>query len=82
LLWAGSDITDSIISNGIRDSSGSSKEDILRIYSGENRRTRREKVRKEGSEAWRGRKAVRARLVSIPIDPVLIPVILTNTGWY
>jgi hypothetical protein len=80
LLWAGLDITDSIISNGIRDSSGLSKEDILRIYSRENRYMRREKVRKEGSEAWRGRKAVRARLVLILIDPVLIPVILTNTG--
>jgi hypothetical protein len=43
---------------------------------------RREKVRKKGSEAWRGRKAVRARLVLILIDLVLIPVILTNTGWY
>jgi hypothetical protein len=54
----------------------------LRIYSRENRYMRREKVRKEGSEVWRGRKAVRACLVLIPIDPVLIPVILTNTGWY
>jgi hypothetical protein len=39
---------------------------------GENRRTRREKVRKEGSEAWRGRRAVRARLVLIPLDSGLI----------
>jgi hypothetical protein len=82
LLWAGSDVIDSVVSDGVRDSSGSSKEDILRIYSGENCRTRREKVREEGSKAWRGRKAVRACLVSIPIDPVLIPVILTNTRWY
>jgi hypothetical protein len=82
LLWAGSDITNSIISNSIRDLSGLSKEDILRIYFRENRRMRREKVRKEGSEAWRDRKAVRARLVLILIDPVLISIILTNTGWY
>ena len=73
---------DSVISDGVRDSSGSSKEDILRIYSKRNRRTRREIVREGGSLAWRGRKAVRARLESILIDPVLIPVILTNTRWY
>jgi hypothetical protein len=62
--------------------SSSSKEDILRIYFRESYYIRREKVRKKGSKAWQGRKAVRACLVLILIDPVLIPVILTNTGWY
>jgi hypothetical protein len=44
-------VIDSIVSDGVRDSSGSSKEDILRIYSKRNYYTRREKIREEGSKA-------------------------------
>ena len=51
MLWARSDVIDSIVSDGVRDSSGSSKEDILRIYSKRNHCTRREKVSEEGSKA-------------------------------
>jgi hypothetical protein len=44
-------VIDSIVSDSVRDSSGSSKEDILRIYSKRNHCMRREKVREEGSKA-------------------------------
>jgi hypothetical protein len=59
-----------------------SKENILSIYSRENRYFKREKVREKGSAEWRDKKAVRVCLVLILINPVLIPVILTNTRWY
>ena len=37
-------------SDGVREESSLSKEDILKIYFNQNRRTRREEVKREGSK--------------------------------
>ena len=65
-------------SDGAREESSSSKEDILKIYFNQNCRARREKVRREGSKGWQGNKRCKTRLGMIPI---LILALLAIPFW-
>jgi hypothetical protein len=63
------------VSGGVREKSGSSIEDILKIYSNENGRTRREREVKGEVRGNGGKRRSEARLGSILIDPILfVPI--------
>jgi hypothetical protein len=60
----------------VREKSGSSIKDILKIYSNENGRTRREREVKGKVRGGKGKRQSEARLGSILIDPILFVLIL------
>jgi hypothetical protein len=64
------------VSGGVREKSGSSIEDILKIYFNENGRTRREREVKGEVRGGGGKRQSKARLGSILIDPILFVPIL------
>jgi hypothetical protein len=64
LLWSVVKVKSTVL-DSVREKSGLSKKDILKVYFNRNRRVRKKKVRKKRIKGWQGKKRSEACLGTI-----------------